>query len=113
MDGAVTEGAARRYLDPIFSTRDAPDTLVLGCTHFPVLRPVLSSLLGPDIHLVDSAETTAHAVADILETNGLAKIRGTGRQRFFATDAPDRFARLGGIFFDAPIAVRDVELVDL
>lgn len=113
-DGPVAEGAAHRYLDPMFAGAGAPDTLVLGCTHFPVLKPAIGTVLGPDVALVDSAETTAAAVAGALEVHGLAHDNGgPGAARFFATDSPERFARVGGIFFGADIAADAVELVDL
>ena len=57
--GAVAEAAARRYLDPIFSAAEPPDTLVLGCTHFPVLGEVIRAVLPAGVRMVDSAATTA------------------------------------------------------
>ena len=73
-DGPVVEAVIRRYLDDVFVAGRAashPDTLVLGCTHFPVLAPALSGVLGPDVAIVDSAATTADALADALAAGGL------------------------------------------
>ncbi len=114
-DGAITEAAASRYLAPLFGQKDAPDTLVLGCTHFPVLTPAIAKAAGPDVRLVDSAFTAAEAVASALERDGLAADGTTqnGRSRFLATDSPERFARVGAIFLGRTIAPDDVELVDL
>jgi glutamate racemase len=111
-DGPIAEAVARRYLDldPLV------DTVVLGCTHFPVLRGVIERVCGPGVNLVDSARTTAEAVATALLARELladARPPGTGAVRFLATDAPERFARVGGVFLGAPIHVADVELVDL
>jgi len=116
----IAEAAAARYLEPLFADpATAPDTLVLGCTHFPVLAPAITKVLGAkvlenEVTLVDSAATTAQAVADALETHGLATDEETpGSERFLATDAPDRFARVGGLFFGSEIDESSVELIDL
>jgi glutamate racemase len=62
-DSLATHAAAEHYLAPLFSGPSAPDTLVLGCTHFPVLADAIRTIIGKDVTLVDSAETTALAVA--------------------------------------------------
>jgi len=116
--GEVAEAAAKRYLAPLFKGRGAPDTLVLGCTHFPVLARVIGKAAGAmtkgGVKLVDSAATTAKAVETALAERGLAaKRRGKGKTRFMATDSPERFARVGGIFFGEKIRAKDVELVDI
>jgi glutamate racemase len=113
---AVTLAAAEHYLDPLFAGGDAPDTIVLGCTHFPVLAAAIRQVIGKDVTIVDSAETTAGAVAEALAANGAANAKRDNealRFRFFATDAPERFARVGAIFLGSPIDVAEVELVDL
>lgn len=114
-DSPATLAAAERYLGPLFKTPSPPDTLVLGCTHFPVLADAIRQVIGKDVTLVDSAETTASAVAEALSSTGLASGNGgTGRSvRFLATDSPERFARVGGIFFGSAIDPASVELVDL
>ncbi|MDP2122842.1 MAG: glutamate racemase [Parvibaculum sp.] len=112
--GDVAEAAARRYLAPLFKGRNAPDTLVLGCTHFPALARVIGKVAGKNVKLVDSAATTARFVERELAAKGMAaKRRGKGKTRFMATDSPERFARVGGIFFGEAIAAKDVELVDI
>jgi glutamate racemase len=115
-DHAVTVGAARRYLDPLFEGSRAPDTIVLGCTHFPVLAKAIREVVGQHVAMVDSAETTAEAVAEALAADGMGSGGGggdAGRIRFFATDSAERFARVGAIFLGRPIVATDVELVDL
>lgn len=112
-DGPIVELAARRYLDPLFAGAP-PECLVLGCTHFPVLKDALARVVGARVKLVDSAETTAIAVERLLAERGLARSKSGARTlRFLATDAPERFARVGEIFLGARIAATDVELVDL
>src|SRR5262245_8437922 len=119
-EGPIAEAVARRYLEMELAgpERTRVDTLVRGCPHFPVLRGVIERVCGPGVNLVDSAQTTAQAVGKALELRGLlagplAGPPATEPVRFLATDAPERFARVGGVFLGAPIRVGDVELVDL
>jgi len=113
-DSPVTLAAADRYLKTLFSGDAAPDTLVLGCTHFPVLASSIRKSIGDSIALVDSAETTAVAVAAALAERRLASApENRGQARFFATDSPERFARVGEIFLGRRIDPQSVELVDL
>jgi glutamate racemase len=100
----------------MFRSPAAPDTLVLGCTHFPVLAGAIKETIGGAVTLVDSAETTATAVADALadaSLNSEAGPSGDHAVRFFATDSPERFARVGAVFFGRPIDPDSVELVDI
>jgi len=113
-DTPATLAAAQHYLGPLFADDNAPDTLVLGCTHFPVLANAIRRTVGGAIALVDSAETTAVAVAEALARGGMATGDASdGTIRFFATDSPERFARVGAIFLGREIDEADVELVDL
>lgn len=111
--GPIVEAIARRYLEDVFAGSAAPDTLLLGCTHFPVLRAALQSVLSPSVTIVDSADTTAAAVAALLLERGLlagpAAVPGA---RFLATDGRERFARVAAYFLDKPIAADSVELID-
>jgi glutamate racemase len=114
-DTLATLATAAHYLEPLFQGPDAPDTLVLGCTHFPVLADAIRRTIGCGVALVDSAETTASAVSEALAARRLAADgAGDGPAiRFFATDSPERFARVGAIFLGRAIDEGDVELVDL
>jgi glutamate racemase len=120
LDGAVAREAAQRYLPPLFVPHagddDAPDTLVLGCTHFPLLLPVIRESVGAAVSIVDSAATTARAVRSQLQAlqllrNGADASGGTAH--FLATDGVARFAFVGGRFLGVGIAPADVELVDI
>jgi len=113
--GPIADGVARHYLQPLFnsSAGSRPDTLVLGCTHFPMLAQAIRGATGPQVGIVDSAETTARHVRQTLESEGLAAEDGEGGIRLLATDAPERFARIGGRFLERPIGPHEVELVDL
>lgn len=111
--GQIPELVAKRYLGPLFGKGKDPDCLVLGCTHFPALRDVIRSAAGPDVTLVDSAATTADAVAQLLAARRLIHTGAPKPPRFMATDSPERFARVGEIFLGTRIDPNAVELVDL
>jgi len=117
IDGQVVTDIARRYLDPLMAEfpEGGPDCLVLGCTHFPVLAQAIQGVLPQGVCLIDSAETTARWVAEELGARKLLRPGGdgTGTVRFFATDDPERFARVGEIFLGEPLSASDVNLVDL
>jgi glutamate racemase len=93
----------------MFNGEGGPDTLVLGCTHFPVLVEPIRKAVGPAISLVDSAETVAREIASQLKRTSAARKANV----FLSTDAPERFARVGSLFFGAKIETDQVELVDL
>jgi glutamate racemase len=90
-----------------------PKTVLLGCTHFPVFREQIQTLLGSDVKLVDSAQTTATVVHEDLRDRHLLRTTPSkaAQMVFLATDGRARFRRVGGYFFGRPLA--DVELVDL
>jgi glutamate racemase len=90
-----------------------PRGLVLGCTHFPVLKQTIAKVAGADVVLIDSAETTAVAVEKILRGKNLLHQGTAQAPRFLATDAPGRFAHLGEIFLGEAIDPGAVTLVDL
>jgi len=120
-NGPIAEGVARHYLDAMFVSRlsaqsidsSVPDTLLLGCTHFPMLAQTIRRVLGTTVSIVDSAATTAASVAGMLAATGLSRTSGGGIIRFLATDSVERFVKVGGGFLDRPIAPDEVELVDL
>jgi glutamate racemase len=114
VDGVVARAAIERYLAPLLRTRaSAPDTLVLGCTHFPVLRAAIAAVAGPDVAIVDSAATTARVTAARLAEFGLERRAGPAEFGFLATDGTERFARVGSGFLGRAIAPDDVDLIDL
>ena len=114
----VTEQVAGIYLGEAFgdSFADA-DALVLGCTHYPLLKPLLHRVVPPQVKIVDSAESTARAVSAHFqelvppESEGQEERRVRPRLRFFATDSAEKFQRLGSRFLGH--AIDDVQHVDL
>ena len=88
---------AREYLEPLVDARI--DTLVLGCTHYPLLKPLLRDVLGPEVRLIDSAEETAAETARTLAGASLcAPPGGEAVYRFVASDDPLQFLQLGQRF---------------
>jgi glutamate racemase len=90
--------------------------LVLGCTHYPLLKPLLHRVVPPHVTIVDSAESTAQVVRDLLRVAPIAtsteeERRRAARLKFFATDSVEKFRRLGTRFLGHPIT--DVQHVDL
>lgn len=92
----VARLTAVEYLLPLIEAQI--DTLVLGCTHYPLLRNTLQKVLGPHVVLVDSAEETAYTVAALFRSQGLDRPEHGGRRSYFVTDVPTRFERVGRAF---------------
>lgn len=95
-DHPVTFLTAREYLTPLL--KQEIDTLVLGCTHYPILKKTLREVVGDEVTLVDSAEETARCVSELLSARGLVRRTAPRPPRFFVTDVPDRFEKVGGAF---------------
>ena len=122
LEHPVTEQVARIYLSETFAEdfRDS-DVLVLGCTHYPLIKPLLRRVAPRHVTIVDSAESTANAVAEQLRIEPLGsptdperknpERRSQPRLKFFATDSVEKFKRMGTHFLGHP--VEDVEHVDL
>jgi glutamate racemase len=101
--------AARDYLAPLME--QGIDTLVLGCTHYPLLKNTLQAILGDAVQLVDSAEETARLVAGQLAGRDIFRRSAPAAPRFFVTDIPTRFEKVGGAFLGASLCgVQQVEL---
>ena len=112
--GELVEQIVSKCLKPLVDTAPNIDTLVLGCTHFPVLKEPISRVLGDEIQLVDSAETTAVAVADeLIEHSLLNPQSSAGSEHYLVTDGPERFSRVARQFMDRDIELNQIELVDI
>jgi len=117
IDHPVTEQVARIYLAEAFGGGfQSADVLLLGCTHYPLLKPLLKRVAPPHVVIVDSAESTAQAVAKLLRRTPLAnptepERRRLPRLRFFATDSVEKFRCLGSQFLG--YSTEDVQHVDL
>jgi glutamate racemase len=102
LEHEVTRLVVKEYLMPL--KEKGIDSLVLGCTHYPVLKPVISDILGTSIRLIDSAETVTAKVYSILKSLGwLCKTRAAQEDEFYVTDFPERFKKVGEIFLGKTI----------
>jgi glutamate racemase len=109
----VTEQVAAEYLS-VFRDRQV-DTLVLGCTHYPILRQVIQRVMGDDVRLIDSGEAVAGVLAEMLESRGLTRSAQEPRSdQFFVTDSATRFRRVAELFLGRPIeSLETIELGQL
>jgi glutamate racemase len=108
--GEETERAIREYAEPLKAAR--VDTVILGCTHYPLIRPVFQRVFGRDVTLVFSAEETAREVSETLARKGIENDPAReGRYRFLSTGDPEMFRELGRRFLQFPIG--EVEHVTL
>src|SRR5262249_7165640 len=117
-DNEVARTVARTYLDDL---RSRIDTLVLGCTHYPILRDVIQQTVGAEVSLIDSGEATAAEVKSLLQSKDLARLTmPTGAlerhlcddlDHFYVTDAAERFSRVAERFLGAkPSRLEAVEV---
>ena len=101
-DAEPTRAIARNYLAPLIAAEI--DTLVLGCTHYPLMKTVIGNVVGREVRLIDSAYETARETAELLKANGLENTSpNEARYRFIASDAPDTFLALGERFLGSSI----------
>src|SRR5512147_2708139 len=111
-DHAATELVAREYLQPL--KEQGVDVLVLGCTHYPLLKPLLSRVMGPDVTLIDSAAETALELARVLTTCGIAAAdEREVTHRFVVSDDEARFRQVGARFIGERLAGAGAEVVPL
>jgi glutamate racemase len=95
-ENAVVQTTVRNYLGSL--KHSGIDTLILGCTHYPLLKSTIRAFMGDRMRLVDSAEEVAVEVAALLKRRQLTRKSGKGAHGFFVTDAPDRFIKIGQRF---------------
>ena len=99
-EGWVENDVARSTVAAYLSSlkQSGIDTLILGCTHYPLLKKTIAAYLGGRVQLIDSAEETAKVVRATLADNDRTRSNGPGRGSFFVTDSPDQFIRVGARF---------------
>jgi glutamate racemase len=109
-DHPATKLIAQEYLKPVIA--EQIDTLVLGCTHYPLLKPLLHDILGPEINLIDSAEAMADIAADLINTQNMGNQNSSPPDyTFYVSDVPYRFQTIGERFLGRTLG--RVELVSL
>lgn len=95
-DNAVTRLVARDYLKDIRAA--GVDTLILGCTHYPLIAPIIADLMGPEVALIDPGRETALAARDALASAGLLREGRAGTARYYVSDTTESFAQLSDWF---------------
>ena len=104
-EGPELDGVARRYLEPLMERR--VDTVILGCTHYPLISASINRILGPEVRLISSAGQTALEVGRVLSRRGYLRRPQTtedkGRSTFVCSEGPEEFGVLGGKFLDEKI----------
>lgn len=110
-DDEVTRLTARRYLEPL--REQNIDTLLLGCTHFPLLAPVIGDILGAGVTLIDAGQAAAVACARRLaRSDSLNGSERPGSYRFYVSDRPEDFTRVADMFLDCEVG-GDIRTVDI
>ncbi len=109
IDGPIARAAVERYIGPLFEGADRPDTVILGCTHFPLLRGVIADVAGSDVRLIDCGDAAcAH-----IRTQMPVRAEGQTSLRFLVTDAVERFTPLAERFLGIPVSGIPAEHIDL
>ncbi len=96
VENRVAHSTVATYLSSL--KQSGIDTLILGCTHYPLLKKTIAAYLGEHVQLIDSAEETAKVVRATLSDNRRTQSNGPGRGSFFVTDSPDQFIKVGARF---------------
>lgn len=93
-DDPITDLVIKKYLEPVKSLKADADTVILGCTHYPVIKKNIAKVFGPGVVLVDSAEEIAKEAKELLTKKGMLKKSGKGKVQMYASDSPARFEKL-------------------
>ena len=102
LKGKVVLDVAKTYLKPLKNA--GVDTVILGCTHYPILKPVIKEVMGPKVTLIDSAKQVAMEVKKILATEGLLnQNRKKAKRKFYVSDNPEWFSGLASRFLGRPV----------
>ncbi|MBA2652954.1 MAG: glutamate racemase [Tatlockia sp.] len=112
-EGMVANTVAKETLKHYLSDFQEEDTLLLGCTHFPVFKSLLARMLPESLTIVDSAEATAKALQQELTKANLECTEAQSKISYLVTDSINRFQTVGEIFLGEPLPSEDIELVDI
>ncbi len=110
LDSPATRLFAEEYLAPF--QKEKVDTVILGCTHYPLLKPVIQEVMGPSVTLIDAGAETALYAKTWLEENEMLSENTVGSARYYVSDAVDGFASLAGMFLEKQLD-SDVTTVDI
>ena len=108
-DGNITEDIIKVYLKELLNKNI--DTIILGCTHYPLLKKTIKKVIGNKINIVDSASAMALQVEELLKEKDMLKKSGRGKYKFFVSDSPEKFKAIGNKFLGDKIQnVKKVEI---
>lgn len=111
-DDAVVLETVSRYLKPVFEF--GADTLILGCTHYPILSDAIRKILGDGVTLINAGTSTAFAIKDYLQSNNVEnKTVGDVKHSFYVSDKPDSFVKQASILLGREINDNNVQKVDI
>jgi len=103
----------KKHIDNLLRKDPEIDALILGCTHYPLLKETIGEVMGGDVRLIDSARETAREVKAFAEEKGLRDEKIPGKERFEVTDSPARFFDVGRIFLQHELEdIRQVNIVE-
>lgn len=108
VSGSIVRDVIREYIGPVFSSPSRPDTIILGCTHFPLLRDAIAEIAGGGVTLIDNGDS----IVRLLEKRN-PLMTGAAQVSFMVTDSPARFAPLAGVFLGSPIPPEQVSHIDV
>lgn len=114
-EGMIDNIIAKEALNHYLAGLNNEDTILLGCTHFPVFKPLLQKILPSGVNIVDSADATAKALYKLLMEENLLNKNPTspGQTAYLVTDSIDRFQKVGEVFMRKELDRADIELVDV
>lgn len=108
----VAKMVAKEYLKPLI--KEGVDTIVMGCTHYPLLKNVVKDIMGPDVCLIDPAHNTAIELKKVLYKKQIQNIEGTSTNpyyKYYVSDDPERFVKIGSEFLERNID--NIEKIDI
>ena len=111
-DSPGTDFFVRKHLERLLAQDEKIDTIILGCTHYPILMPKIQRLLTPSIKVVAQGELVAKSLEEYLVRHPemAAQLTHGGTTRYYTTEQTERFSRTASIFFDTPISVEHLSL---
>ncbi len=101
-DGKITQDIIKVYLKDLINKKI--DTIILGCTHYPLLKKTIRKVIGKNINIVDSASAVALQVEELLKEKDMLKKNGKGKYKFFVSDGPEKFKAIGNKFLGNKIS---------
>ncbi len=113
LEGEITDRIIERYLHSLFKENNTPDTLILGCTHFPLLKPRIEYYLGKSVFVIDSASNVANETLHVLQQRELLSTQTRKSTQFLVTDSPERFIATANIFLGETLAENTVQHISV